>query len=107
MRSIKNINNVPAGINISADELVEFHATRLLLLIVGCGKKDRVSKNHKIEGLTKLAKLDFFIRYPELFRKAAHHVNESTTIASSAVESKMIRFHYGPWDKRYYQVLPF
>jgi hypothetical protein len=107
MKSIKNIGNTPAGINLASDEIIEFHAARILLLIALCGKKPKGSNVHAIEGLTKLAKLDFFVRYPSFFNRITTYLKKQEQIDSTDVESKMIRFHYGPWDKRYYQVLPF
>ncbi|MAO55211.1 MAG: hypothetical protein CMM61_05910 [Rhodospirillaceae bacterium] len=86
--------------------MVEFHAARLLLLISLCGTAGR------IDGLTKMAKLDFFARYPDFFEVAAARLRTSSddTVlhdpnSSSATESAMVRHHYGPWDKRYYHVL--
>ncbi len=55
----------PAGLPLTADQITEFHAARLMLLLHLCGVKNR------IEGLTKLAKLDFFVRYPAFFLRAA------------------------------------
>jgi|ERR1051326_6590775 hypothetical protein len=107
MKSIKNVNKLPAGINLTSDEIIEFHAARILLLISMCGNKSKESEGHAIEGLTKLAKLDFFIRYPSFFNRIATYLRKDAQIDSQDVESKMIRFHYGPWDKRYYQVLPY
>lgn len=107
MNSIKYINKISIGNTISSDELIEFHASRLLLLIAICGKKDLLRKQRKLEGFTKLAKLDFFVRYPEFFMKASYYLNKIEKVKDISVESKMIRFHYGPWDKRYYEVLPF
>lgn len=109
MKSIKNIGYTPAGVSILSDDLIEFHAARLILLILICGVKSKKGKIFKIEGLTKLAKLDFFLRYPEFFQRASKHLGRPvvTTGGDPAVESKMIRFHYGPWDERYYQVLPY
>lgn len=109
MKSIKNIGNYPAGISIVSDDLVEFHAARIILLLRYCGKKDRAKQQYKIDGLTKLAKLDFFVRYPEFFRRAVQYLNKGDLIGEhkGGIESRMIRFHYGPWDERYYQVLPF
>ena len=91
----------PAALPIMADDLVEYHAARLLLLFRVCGKKDR------IEGLTKLAKLDFFVRYPEFFEQVCHHLGLTPAVSVRTRESGMVRFHYGPWDKRYYQVLAY
>lgn len=107
MKSIKNLGHTPAGVSLAADEIIELHATRILLLISTCGIKNRNSKIHSIEGLTKLAKLDFFVRYPSFFNRLSAHLQSSKRVTSDNVESKMIRFHYGPWDKRYYQVLPY
>src|SRR5688572_10598455 len=107
MKSVKNLGQTPAGVSLGADEILEFHASRILLLISTCGVKKQSTKVHSIEGLTKLAKLDFFVRYPSFFNRISAHLNSSKRIFSENVESKMIRFHYGPWDKRYYQVLPF
>ena len=107
MRSLKSIHDLPAGMTLTSDELVEFHGSRLLLLIAICGKLDRKLKQPRIEGLTKFAKLDFFIRYPEFFKRAAQFLNKAISVDDRIGESRMIRFHYGPWDKRYYQVLPY
>ncbi|HVJ26091.1 MAG TPA: hypothetical protein VM493_01070 [Vicinamibacterales bacterium] len=55
-----------------------------------------------------MAKLDFFTRYPDFFEAARAAVDKTTAApnrADDAVESSMVRHHYGPWDKRYYQVL--
>ena len=99
MRSVRGIQDYPAGRPLAADDLVEFHASRLLLLVHLCGKKNRIS------GLTKLAKLDFFVRYPAFFERAASELGEVTSQLPNRVESAMVRHHYGPWDKRYYHVL--
>lgn len=107
MNSMKNINSIPTGTGIYSDDIIEFHASRLLLLINICGKKEKKSGMIRLSGLTKLAKLDFFIRYPKFFRIASEHLNKEAIIERQEIESQMIRFHYGPWDERYYQVLPF
>lgn len=109
MKSIENINRYAAGLTLVADDIIEFHASRVILLIKICGKRDKRRKTHKIEGLTKLAKLDFFVRYPEFFRRVAKYLNAQDKIGKheGGIESRMIRFHYGPWDERYYQLLPY
>ncbi|TWT64381.1 hypothetical protein [Rubinisphaera italica] len=101
MKSIQNIDNNPIGVPLTADELLEFHAARLLLLFRVCGTAGR------IDGLTKMAKLDFFVRYPEFFDKACKTLGLPAESATQSVESSMIRFHYGPWDDRYYHVLAY
>jgi len=101
MKSLKNINDIPAGLPLAADDLLEFHAARLLLLFKVCGVAGR------IDGLTKMAKLDFFVRYPQFFNEACKALGLQPESTETTVESSMIRFHYGPWDDRYYHVLAF
>ncbi len=100
MKSIRQIGHSPVSLPLSADNIVEFHAARLLLLINLCGTANR------IDGLTKMAKLDFFVRYPDFFA-AAKKDQAQASLDSDAVESAMVRHHYGPWDKRYYHVLAY
>ena len=107
MISFKNLNNLSAGRTLVSDDILEFHAARILLLILLCGTGDRKRKAPRIKGLTRLAKLDFFTRYPQHFQKAALHLGENIEVNLEANESAMIRYHYGPWDERYYHVLPY
>lgn len=101
MKSVNNLVGNPAGLPIAADDLLEFHAGRLLLLFRCCGKAGR------IDGLTKMAKLDFFVRYPLFFNTACNKLGLPSESVARSVESSMIRFHYGPWDDRYYHVLAY
>lgn len=109
MRSLNRIYKYPTGLSLNTDDLIEFHASRILLLIKICGVRDRAKKTHRIDGLTKLAKLDFFIRYPEFFRRIVKYLKIDAKVSAheGGIESRMIRYHYGPWDERYYQVLPY
>ncbi len=106
MKSLQKLLNQNAGLPFVADDVLEFHAARLVLLIRYCGMRNRVTTEYRIQGLTKMAKLDFFIRYPAFFK-------EVTTMEQEGVrdtcppESPMIRYQYGPWDQRYYQVLAY
>lgn len=81
----------------------EVHLGRLLLLLLAFGNR-RVGA---IEGLTKLAKLDFLLRYPNCLERALDADDKDKSIANvqdyerTTIESKMIRFKYGPWDSRY------
>jgi hypothetical protein len=57
-----------------------------------------------------MAKLDFFARYPEFFEIARAKVQPQVGTRrrdpdAGAIESAMVRHHYGPWDKRYYHIL--
>jgi hypothetical protein len=106
VRSLNHLGGRPVSLPLSADDIVEFHAARLLLLLDLCGTAGR------IDGLTKLAKLDFFVRYPDFFAfaRAAGDADAGPAAQPHAgrddtVESAMVRHHYGPWDKRYYHVL--
>ena len=101
MKSFLQLGDVPAGEPLPADRITELHAGRLLMLLRYCGTANR------IDGLTKLAKLDFFVRYPDAFNRMAAYLKKEARAATETVESPMVRHHYGPWDKRYYQVLPF
>jgi hypothetical protein len=78
---------------------------RLLLLIATFSAGAGV-----LEGRTKLAKLDFLLRYPEYFRRAlgirrpgltADTVDET----EPDIESTMVRYRYGPWDPSYFALL--
>jgi hypothetical protein len=104
MKSIDHLGMQPASLPLAADDILEFHAARLMLLMEICGSAGR------IDGLTKMAKLDFFTRYPDFFEVARASVTAGSYVslpaaAGRAVEASMVRHHYGPWDKRYYHVL--
>lgn len=86
---------------------VEYHQLRVLLLISAVG-----GAGAALDGLTKLAKLDFLLRYPVFLEIVANSLGLSIPpeIAPSgaelrAVESRMIRYKYGPWDDRYYAII--
>jgi hypothetical protein len=84
----------------SSEESLAFHAARLLFLLKYAG-----GKNDRIEGRTRIAKLDFFVRYPVYLQKAAMKEGIPTDIDPGIrAESRMIRYRYGPWDDRYYNV---
>ena len=56
-----------------------------------------------------MAKLDFFVRYPHFFQVVAKVLGKDIEYLSTytETESKMVRYHYGPWDQRYYHVLAY
>lgn len=79
------------------------HIARLLLLLdAHSGKTSK-----PMEGLTKLAKLDFLLRYPNCLERALKAINKKEEEAHvkeferTTIEAKMVRFRYGPWDHRY------
>ena len=87
-----------------AEDSLTFHAARLLILLNFSGDP----KTKSIEGRTKLAKMDFLIRYPTYLAEAARLKNVKTTITPSIKpESRMIRYKYGPWDERYYDIFAY
>src|SRR5262249_10357185 len=59
------------------------------------------------EGITKLAKMDFLLRYPTCLERALQKLGKNrsevavTDRERTSIETKMIRFRYGPWDGRY------
>jgi hypothetical protein len=80
------------------------HEVRLLILLRSA-EEARPAKT--IEGITKLAKLDFFLRYPTYLERLLHALNKPidavavTARERESIEAAMIRFRYGPWDRRY------
>ena len=81
-----------------------FHMSRLLLLINAFAGATREGS---IEGLTKLAKLDFLLRYPAnleralIARDARPGEAQVMDFERTNVEARMVRYKYGPWDFRY------
>lgn len=93
------------------DDLM-YHQARVLLLIKAVSAE--AGHSRKLDGLTKLAKLDFLVRYPALApiildglaeTDPRMHLDEREVAAPTEVEDPMIRYKYGPWDDRYYPVV--
>jgi hypothetical protein len=89
------------------NEDIQYHAARVLLLLEAMGPRGAA-----LNGLTKLVKLDFLLRYPQFLSRLLIRMQvpwpdgiEPTNAESLAVESPMIRYKYGPWDDRYYPIL--
>lgn len=78
---------------------------RILLLV------DEFSSGKScLEGRIKLAKLDFFLRYPKYLRRALvlrGISDEETAVVtcSEDIDTKMVRYRFGPWDPSYYAIL--
>lgn len=94
------------------DNSIPYHACRIALLIRIAGRPREVPV---IDGRTKLAKLDFFVRYP-VFLARAINIAGSQVLKEQAgdslqtrttPESHMVRYRYGPWDQKYYSVFAF
>jgi len=88
-------------------DIAEYHEARLLLLLDAFGTADA-----PVNGLTKLAKLDFLLRYPVFLERILDRRRLGWPIGLApsraergAVESRMVRYKYGPWDNRYYPVI--
>ena len=78
---------------------------RLLLLIDVFSQK-----REGLEGRTKLAKLDFLVRYPQYLRRAlalrgVETPSEAVASADDNIEGRMVRYRYGPWDPAYFSLL--
>lgn len=89
----------------------DLHLIRLLILIHSF---NLASKDRRIEGITKLAKMDFLLRYPTVLETALLQLGINPDIVRTKyyeennVESKMVRYKYGPWDfdyRRYLYIL--
>lgn len=82
---------------------------RVLLLIDGFSR--RKTGPRTLEGRVKLAKLDFLLRYPKhlatvLGARGTKETDLNNLIRQdSPLESRMMRYRYGPWDPSYFAVL--
>ena len=83
----------------------EFNEARLLLLLRAAAGKGKTAK--PLDGIMKLAKMDFLLRYPNMLVRALQAVAEEKRSASRAaaaipeedrdtIEARMIRFRFGP-----------
>ena len=84
------------------------HLGRLLILVdVFAGRRG----DQTIDGITKLAKLDFLLRYPAYLERAlvARTAPEAAAqvqeFERNSVEARMVRYKFGPWDHRYRRFL--
>lgn len=93
-------------------EDLAYHQARVLLLVTAVSRTK--GNAGKLDGLTKLAKLDFLLRYPALAPEVLDrldiddprlHLAAGDVAAPTEVEAPMTRYKYGPWDDRYYAVL--
>jgi hypothetical protein len=65
--------------------------------------------NAGLDGRTKLAKLDFFLRYPRYLDRALQIRGRTADLSdipeTGPIENRMVRYRYGPWDPSYYAIL--
>lgn len=77
---------------------------RLLLLIHAF-----TTERGGLDGRTKLAKLDFFLRYPEFMQRAlairGSQLEPEPGLHTGSIEQGMVRYRYGPWDPAYFAIL--
>src|SRR6266849_5640620 len=86
---------------------MDYHVARILLLLDAF-----TTQRSSLEGLTKLAKLDFLLRYPTFLQRLMEKAGidwpdgqQPSPAERLAVESRMVRYKYGPWDDRYYTIV--
>lgn len=96
-----------AEVSSSRSVEMDYHVGRVLLLIAACTDTDADG----VDGLTKLAKLDFLLRYPSMLDRVLQAIGQQWPDGTApsddetvAVESAMVRYKYGPWDDRYYPI---
>jgi hypothetical protein len=88
----------------SLEQNEDLHCARLLVLLDAFAEADGQGE---VEGITKLAKLDFLLRYPAMLERALkgrQHSPRAAEVESferNSVESRMVRYRFGPWDHRY------
>jgi hypothetical protein len=89
------------------DDVPFLHTARLLILIrIVTGQPGR-----QLRGRTKLAKLDFFVRYPRFLEaalsvlRARGDTGVEYAAGDEGVEASMVRYRFGPWDHGYYDLL--
>lgn len=101
----------PDALRWVVDDLA-YHQARVLLLVKAVAGEPGHAR--KLDGLTKLAKLDFLVRYPALASVVLDDLDENEpkmnlsddeVSAPTEVEDPMTRYKYGPWDDRYYPVV--
>ncbi|MDD5367862.1 MAG: hypothetical protein PHQ40_02155 [Anaerolineaceae bacterium] len=103
--------------SIPSTENLAYHVARLVILLGHCGKPQSTpEKLPAITGRTLLAKLDFFMRYPEYLQRASiklekkvvdRELGVSDADDMETIESRMVRYLYGPWDSAYYVVIAY
>ena len=100
------IDIVEAVVNL--DDAVDLHTARLLILLNAFAGPDGTGQ---VQGITKLAKLDFLLRYPMMLHRALEAKGRTTRDVElqdhehKSVESQMVRYRFGPWDHRYREFL--
>jgi hypothetical protein len=84
-----------------------------VLLLIDTFSRVRSGAPRSLEGRVKLAKLDFFLRYPHHLARilSMRGVPDAEVAAvedvedTAPIDSRMMRYRYGPWDPAYYALL--
>jgi hypothetical protein len=84
-----------------------------ILILIDAFSRLRGGAPRQLEGRVKLAKLDFLLRYPHHLARiltirgvSANKVAEVEQVVDTApIDSRMMRYRYGPWDPAYYALL--
>src|ERR1700733_6901781 len=93
----------------NAENEDDLHLARLLVLLgsADARKTTLATKARAVEGITKLAKMDFLLRYPTCLERVLAKLDRDPELVAvqprerTSIETKMIRFRYGRWDARY------
>lgn len=92
------------------EENDELHLLRILILIDTLSGKNQTQE---VDGINKMVKLDFLLRYPVALERALIYIGKNKDInkiemkafEKENVESQLMHFQYGPWDNRYRRFL--
>lgn len=87
-------------------EDLEHQQLRVLLLIAAVARVPGTA--NKLDGLTKLAKLDFLARYADAEERVGAALDRPKAEPEEPVlmtSAPMIRYRYGPWDDKYHAVI--
>jgi hypothetical protein len=95
---------------IRLDENDELNIIRILILI---DKMAGRNLKQTIDGINKLVKLDFLLRYPVALERALIKLKIEKDVPTidiqeyerESVETNLMHFNYGPWDSRYRRFL--
>jgi hypothetical protein len=104
METMRSLGKYPAGRPLTADQIVGYHAARVLLLLyLGDGAA-------KIHSVARLAKLDFFVRSPESFAETVRKLKQKILVPSSPAgvgDFGATDREFQGWHCRCYQILSF
>jgi hypothetical protein len=105
-------NLIETIINIDSDDTNNI-VRMLILLDTFAGRK----KNGKVQGITKLAILDFLLKYPAALDKVLEKqeregnkaINKKRVILQSyeinSIDARMMKFNFAPWDLKYRRIV--